>query len=313
MPSTFRRLLQRRRSSPASVPLGEPKMASTAATWFEGKRPRHPAVGLPRDFLNDLADVAHIEPYWRPLLEDPAILADIERDEVPIPHVDDREGYWPDSHLSYWLSGAADCRALRGMIPGEALAHVVDFGGATGRVARHIAAADESQRVTIADLSPNHVQWVDENFGSKVRSVKVCPLPHFPLADRSITLCVGFSVFTHIDEHESGWLAEISRVLVDDGWAYLTVHSEHTWASIAERPVPSLANDEQIVSLCQPGRPMPAQRLIFDYKPGTKYHVCNTFVTSDYIRRSWGRWFEIVGIHPGGHHHQTVVVLRKRG
>jgi SAM-dependent methyltransferase len=287
-------------------------MASTAASWFEAKRPRHPCVGLPRDFLHDPAQVAGVEPRWQALLSDPAIVAAIQNDEVPIPHPDDREDYYANCHLNYWLSGHEDLRIIRDNIPADSLARVLDFGGATGRLARHFARADEVQDVTLADLSLNHIQWADEHLGPKVRPVKVCPQPHFPLADRSINLCVGISVFTHIDEHESGWLAEINRVLVDGGWAYLTVHSEYTWRKMHEKPPASLANDGRFLSLGRENQSMPADRLVFDYMPGTKYHLCNTFVTTTYIRRAWARWFEIVGIHDGLHNRHTVVVLRKR-
>jgi hypothetical protein len=156
------------------------------------------------------------------------------------------------------------------------------------------------------------VQWIDEHFGGKVRPVKVFPQPHFPLADNSITLCVGISVFTHIDASESGWLAEINRVLTNGGWAYLTILNEYTWERIRENPPHALVDDQSFLELCQPSKPMPAERLVFDYKPGTKYHCCNTFVSTDYVRRSWARWFEVVGIHPGGHNRHAVVVLRKR-
>jgi hypothetical protein len=307
MPSTLRRLL--RKEAPQSA--GPSRIESTAATWYEAQRPRHPPVGLPRDFLHDADQIARVEPRWRSWLDDPEIMAAIERDNVPVPHVADREEYYADCHINYWLSGLANLRTVQSMVPGDALARVLDFGGATGRLARHVAACEESHVVTIAELSFNHVQWVDENFGPKVRSVKVCPQPHFPLADRSITLCMGISVFTHLDSHESGWLAEINRVLVDGGWAYLTIHSEHTWELMAERPVAALADDQEFLSIYRAGEPMPSERLVFNYMPGTRYHLCNTFVTTDYVRRSWARWFDIVGIYPGAHNRQTVVVLRK--
>jgi hypothetical protein len=306
----MRLLSRRRKRHDGATP--EPPIHSTAATWFEAKRPRHPTVGLVRDFAADPAQVAKVEPRWRAMFDEPEIQAAIARDDVPIPHPDDREGYYRDCHLNYWLSGAANLRTLRDFIPPDALSHVLDFGGATGRFARHFAMSDDVQRVTVADLSFNHVQWVSEHFGPKVRSAKVCPQPHFPLADRSVTLCVGISVFTHIDTHESGWLAEINRVLVDGGWAYLTIHSEDTWATMCEKPVEALVGDQQFLDLCRPGEPMPAERLVFDYKPGTRYHCCNTFVTTDYVRRIWARWFDVIGIHPGSHNRHAVVVLRKR-
>jgi SAM-dependent methyltransferase len=202
------------------------------------------------------------------------------------------------------------------MVPADATSNVLDFGGATGRVTRHFLAADARARATIADLSLNHVQWCTEHFGPALRAVKVGATPHLPLADRSMTLCIGFSVFTHIDEYETGWLAEINRVLTDGGYAFLTIHSEHTWPILPSRPCPweTLLQHPGFAATFDAEKPMPGERLIYDFKPGTIWHCCNTFMHSDYVRRVWGRWFEIVEIRPLAHDgFQTVVLMRKRG
>lgn len=162
----------------------------------------------------------------------------------------------------------------------------------------------------IADLNVNHVQWVSEHFTEKIRAVKVCPQPHFPLRDESISLCVGFSVFTHIDANESGWLAEIDRVLSPDGWAFLTIHAEQAWQYYGKNPGWGLQDDERFLSMCD--GPMPCDRLVFDYKPGTRFHCCQTFMTTDYIRRIWGRWFNVVGIYDSPNYAHSAVLMRKR-
>ncbi|RIK70000.1 MAG: hypothetical protein DCC67_20965 [Planctomycetota bacterium] len=268
-----------------------------------------PAVGLPRDFLNDPLEAATVDAHLRDMFSQPATRRAIETDSLPIPHIDDREGYEPTCHLNYWLSGAADLLAIRSHIPSAAFARVLDFGGASGRLTRHLAAAADVRCVTVADLNRNHVQWIDEHFGPKVRAVKVSSQPHFPLPDGSITLCVGLSVFTHIDVWESGWLAEIHRVLADGGWAYLTVHAERAWESMRDRPMPALMDNEQFMALRL--RPMPSERIVFDFKPGTVFHCCQTFLSSAYIRGAWGRWFDVVGIYDKPNHFHSAVVLRK--
>ena len=56
-----------------------------------------------------------------------------------------------------------------------------------------------------------------------------------------------------------------------------------------------------------------AERMVFAYNEDSIEHNCNVFTHTDYIRRCWGKWFDIVEIAPGAHHgFQTVVVLRKR-
>ena len=220
-------------------------------------------VGLARDFLRDAAHVAGVEDRLRPLLNDPTVIAAIERDEMPIPATQDREGYFDDRHLSYWLSGLDDLRVVQSMIPAGAMTRILDFGGASGRFARQVALAYESATVTIAELNVNHVSWVDEHFGSSVRAIKVSPYPHFPLNDRSISLCVGLSVFTHIDSYETGWLAEVHRVLETGGYAFLTIHSEDTWQLLPTVPhlLKSLSLDPLFVDLFHPGTRMPGSAL----------------------------------------------------
>ena len=308
MPRTIRRLMRKyglkrqgsRRAHPPSM--------------FEVRRPHRPNVGLPRDLLCDVRQIAAVDQQFRPLLDNPAVRDAIERDSIPVPAPQDREGYFDDRHLSYWLSGYDDLRVVRGVVPAGAMQRVLDFGGASGRFARQVILADANATVTIAELNVNHVAWVDEHFGRSVRAVKVSPYPHFPLADGSVTLCVGLSVFTHIDSYESGWLAEIHRVLAAGGYAFLTIHSEHTWPLFAGRPdlQSKLTRDPRFDLLFRADEPMPAERLVFTYEIESIEQNCDTFFHSDYIRRCWGRWFEIVDIRPQAHHgFQTVVVLRK--
>jgi SAM-dependent methyltransferase len=264
----------------------------------------------------DPAQRAIVDQQFQALLAEPGAVALMERDEAPLPATDDREGYFGDRHLSYWLSGLADLRIVRSMIPDNALANVLDFGGANGRFARHVGLAHPGAQVTVADISLDHVDWVDEHFGPAIRGLKLSPYPHLPLPDGTATLCVGLSVFTHIDSYETGWLAEIHRVLAVGGYAFLTIHSEDTWQILTKQPVllELLRRDPAFVAAYEPPRPMPGDRLVYTYNPNTIEHNCNVFVASDYVRRRWGKWFEVVEIRFRAHHEfQTVVVLRKRG
>ncbi len=309
MTSALKRLItndRKRRHAPAGP---------HAPSWFESHRSEGVLNGLPRDWLTD-EQRGNVPANFKRHLDDPQTIAAIQRDQTPIPALDDREGYFVKRHLSYWLSGLDDLRVVESCVPRSAMKDVLDFGGATGRFARHVALADSASTVTIAELNVNHVQWVERHFGPQVRAAKVSPYPHFPLADGSMSLCVAFSVFTHINAYETGWLAEIHRVLIDDGYAVLTIHSEDTWTLLPTRKdlFASLEMDHAFTPLYQANPTMPGERLVFDYNPGSIEHNCNVFLSSDYIRRVWGKWFEVVEIRPRAHHDfQTVVVLRKRG
>jgi ubiquinone/menaquinone biosynthesis C-methylase UbiE len=285
-----------------------------APSWFEVRREHHPAVGLARELLRDADQVSRVDRWAKPLLKDKAILAAIARDDAPIPATEDREGYFDDRHLAYWLSGAADLKLVDEMVPAAAMTSVLDFGGASGRFARHVPLVHEAATVTVADINVNHVEWVNQRFGRAVRAVKVSPYPQFPIADASIALCVGLSVFTHIDSYETGWLAEMHRVLRQGGYAFVTVHSEHTWPLLKDHPevMRTLQKIPDFINCYQPGSPMPAERLAFISNPKSIEHNCNTFFHSNYIRHCWGKWFEVLDIRPQAHHNfQSVVLLRK--
>jgi SAM-dependent methyltransferase len=257
-----------------------------------------------------------INPKLRAFLDEPATLRALERDQIPIPATIDREGYYDDRHLGYWLSGIDDLKMVQQLLPQASFRHVLDFGGASGRFARHVILADETAKVTVTDLNVNHVEFVERYFGPSVRAVKVSPYPYFPLADGSVSLCVGLSVFTHIDSYESGWLAEVHRVLADGAYALLTIHSEQTWNVLPAQGelLKRLLRDEAFKEAFRPGQPMPAGRHVYTSNPNSIEHNCNVFMDSNYIRQRWSRWFEIVDVaHRAHHDFQAAVLLRKTG
>lgn len=283
-------------------------------TWFEARRPLSPTVGTAAELYRQPAQVQAVDSRFSPLLKELATLEAIERDRFVLPAPCDREGYFGKNHFAYWLSGLADLRMVQRLVPHASFAHVLDFGGATGRFARQVALANPTATVTIADLNVNHVEWVEQHFDRSVRAVKVSPYPHFPLPDGSVTLCVGLSVFTHIDSYESGWLAEIRRVLADGGYALLTIHSEQTWPRLPSLPdfLRTLQKIPAFTEAFRLGEPMPPGRAVYEWNPNSIEHNCHVFMDSDYIRRRWSRWFDVVEIaHRAHHDFQAAVVLRK--
>jgi len=285
-----------------------------APSWFETRRTLSPTEGTAAELYRRAEQVEGVDPRFSGLLNDFATLEAIQRDKIEIPANFDREGYFGDQHLTYWLSGRADFLMLRRLVPHASLAHVLDFGGASGRLARHVVLEDESATVTITDLNVNHVEWVERYFGPSVRGVKVSPYPFFPLADGSVTFCVGLSVFTHIDSYESGWLAEVHRVLAVGGYALLTIHSEQTWPVLPTQAelFKRLQRNPGFSEAFRPGQSMPAGRHVFTSNPNSIEHNCNVFMDSSFVRRRWSRWFEVVDVvHRAHHDFQAAVILRK--
>jgi SAM-dependent methyltransferase len=293
---------------------GSASNAGHAPSWFETRRAAQPTVGTAAELYADLEQREIADPPLQPYLKQPAVIDAIHRDKTPLPATIDREGYYDNRHLAYWLSGAEDMQMVQRVLPQASFRHVLDFGGATGRMARHFLLADESARVTLTDLNVNHVEWVAQHFDQRVRAAKVSPYPYFPLADNSVSLCVAFSVFTHIDAYETGWLAEVHRVLEVGGYALLTIHSEETWRVLPSQPFlfKRLQKHPEFRDAFRLGEPMPSGRFVYASNTNSIEHNCNVFMDSDYVHQRWGRWFEVVDVaHRAHHDFQAAVILRK--
>jgi SAM-dependent methyltransferase len=139
------------------------------------------------------------------------------------------------------------------------------------------------------------------------------------MEDRFFDLVYAFSVFTHIDEWETAWLAELRRVLKPGGVAYLTIHSDQGWLNMGPKfPIfnglmqlrdlmPEYGISEEMFR-----SPMPEPRLVFKMgrQPG---HGCNVFHSHAYVHDVWGRYFDVVRIVENPVDPQAGVLLRRQG
>src|SRR5512135_3294170 len=126
-------------------------------TWFDTRRKHKSPVGIAEDFFKSFDPLA-CEPFMRPLASDPELGDCVKRDRIPIPAPEDREGYYGDRHFCYWLSGLYDYKQILHHVPeAKESGTIVDFGGASGRVARHFLANQPAANIIVADLNINHV------------------------------------------------------------------------------------------------------------------------------------------------------------
>ncbi len=283
-------------------------------SYFEERRGNVPHVGTALSNYEKSEQIALLPPEFRLMLEVQDVQAAIQRDMLPIPATVDREGYYDNGHLAYWLSGYQDVANLVNLgFASEDASNVLDFGGASGRVSRHIASRFDKSRVTIAELNVNHVAWVESNFDDRFTAVKIGPYPHIPFADGTFSFCCAFSVFTHMDAYETTLLAEINRVLRPGGRAFVTIHSEHTWDILPSTYVYQvLRQQENFKTIFKPGTPMPFDLMAFEYNRDTIEYSCNTFISTERVRQHWNKWFEIESITYGAHGYQTGVMMRRR-
>jgi SAM-dependent methyltransferase len=246
----------------------------------------------------------------------------VAKDDYPIPAVNDREGYHKDYHYDWWVSGLRNyvCTkrtlARHGvtLIPADS---IFELGCASGRVLRHFACQETGLTIWAADIQLRHVEWIRKFLPAKIRVFQNTVLPQLPLESNSQKLVYGFSVFTHIDDFELAWLAELRRILVPGGIAYLTIHSERTWQNMNPEWAlwKGLMRDKEHIPDYQVSAdlfksPMPEQKTVFWWTTGQNYNT-QVFHSDEYIRTTWGRFFSIKEVIPAGYDYQDVVVLQK--
>lgn len=246
--------------------------------------------------------------------EGPGLDAAVELDTWPLPLTADREGYYGPHHFSYWASGYRDARLLQeccvrqGVEPRDYL----DFGCASGRVIRHFATHVPGVNVTGCDINRRHVDWVADHLPPAITVFQNHSIPTLPLPDASLDLISAYSVFTHIEAFETAWLMELRRILRPGGIAWITVHTERTWQQMQPGwPLyKAMSRHPDFKPHLTERTDLPQDRVVFRWRQNQSY-TSNVFYTREYLRRHWGRVFEIVEDHHRLPGFQDVLVLRK--
>ncbi len=253
------------------------------------------------------------------LLGDQPLAELAAQDSYPIPSAEDREGYLPGFDVDYWLSGLEDFLKVREVTRRYQVEpqSVFDFGCASGRLIRHYVAQTNIPEIWGSDINARHVRWLFEYLPSRVKPIFNHCIPALPIRDNSVDVITAFSVFTHIDTFETCWLAELRRIMRDDGLCYLTVHNEDTWNLLRDeldnqnnRLIQSILKIDPSVqqSIHQP---LADTRTVYRFAQSGPYRA-QVFHSNNYLKNVWGRFFAIEEILPMHHTRQTVLVLRKR-
>lgn len=204
-----------------------------------------------------------------------------DQDSYPIPSEEDRELYYPGRDDLYWSHSLEQAGQIMDTM--HRPAKMLDFGGASGRVARHLKYQFKTD-VTLCDSNPKHIKWVTDNLPG-IPAVESTGYPHLPFADNSFDGIIALSVFTHIAKYDTTWLAELARILRPLGTLLLTVHTEQTWERIDKEHIlyKYLRNHKEYDHEHPPFR----DRLVFSFGDNHYYH--HVFTHSNYIRKVWGR------------------------
>jgi ubiquinone/menaquinone biosynthesis C-methylase UbiE len=132
--------------------------------------------------------------------------------------------------------------------------------------------------------------------------------PHLPFEDDSLDLVYCGSVFTHISELADAWLLELRRIVRPGGFAYITIHDEHSIEMLFER---------------YPDRGITKTLQRFDAETGAVTNLdsffsigieprAQVFYRSDYLVQRWSPFVDVVSVTPRAMDYQTAYLLRKR-
>jgi ubiquinone/menaquinone biosynthesis C-methylase UbiE len=250
-----------------------------------------------------------------------------QRDGFPIPAPEDREGYFGELHLDYWLSGLGDVLLLRAIAermdrPFGTGQRLLDFGCASGRVLRHAHVLAPELDLYGVDIGRHNVEWARRHLPAAIAIAQGTVIPSLPFEDGSFDVVYAGSVFTHIDQFEEAWLLELRRVLKPGGFALLTFHPERIWSDLRD-PTHPVAQTVAAARhrLDPPGiepvsadvfdRPLPAERVVLT---NVEYPVNNANVIHSHrwIRERWGRYLDVRDIIERAHggHQDGAVIAR---
>ncbi|HEU4855303.1 MAG TPA: class I SAM-dependent methyltransferase [Nitrosospira sp.] len=245
--------------------------------------------------------------------------AQMARDRDLVPASKDREYYHGDHHMDWWKSGLRD---LGGMQRAASRAGIdfdtcryYELGCASGRVVRHVA-NQTSAEVWCSDINTRHVEWIRMHLSPKINVFNSTAFPSLPLEPASFDMISAFSVFTHIDDLEMMWLLELRRILSKGGLAYITVATEDTWEEYKHgwikdilTPLADSIKDYKICDDLFSGS-LPEEKTVF-WWPARNVYNSTVFHSKSYIRREWGRYFDVIDIIRKGHDYQDVVILSR--
>jgi len=176
------------------------------------------------------------------------------------------------------------------------LNRVLDFGCGSGRTV--VWLKDKGPQVFGCDIHEACIQWCRSRLSFGEFSVNQSEPPlSFP--DCHFDLIFSFSVFTHLDEDgQFAWLDELRRLTSPQGILLLSTHGPHTWNRLSPNETSELEH-----------RGILAKEAHALWGTFARYY--NTYHSEQYVRREWGKYFDILNYVPQGlNNHQDLVVLQ---
>lgn len=182
---------------------------------------------------------------------------------------------------------------------------ILDFGCGCGRVLRTLKSVAPGSALYGTDIDGEAIGWLQKHYG---RFGEFAVAPHRPptaYADGMFDFVYGISVFTHLPEDmQYQWLEELRRITAPGAFLMMSTHGAKHYETLP----PEL-------------RAKLEERGFYYGDLGTNYGASiqlpdfyqTSFHKHDYIRREWGKYFDVVDIQTlRMDQHQDSVLLRRR-
>jgi SAM-dependent methyltransferase len=216
-----------------------------------------------------------------------------------------------DSVEEFLATGRADAERMKEILtslgaPLARAARVLDFGCGCGRMLRWLRSFADGAEIWGVDIRAEDILWGQQNLSPPFYLANITTTPHLPFEDASFDLVYAGSVFTHISEQPDAWLLELRRILRPGGHAYVTVLDKHSLELLrASGVAPGPAAVAELDRL--------GERDFGMFVLDRSLKGVQVFYDIDFLRRGWGRFFEIAAVETEAYSwSQTAVVLRKR-
>jgi len=248
--------------------------------------------------------------YFIPIREEESPLPDAAR-RIRVIGTDSIEGFRSSGYNDFKRLDLI-CREFFGReLAG--MGRVLDWGCGSGRVTRYLAA--EARRhsnlegIHGADIDGDNAAWCGQNLGINSRKIPLYPPTDF--SDNWFDLVFGISVFTHLNEEvQFKWLAELRRIIRPGGILLTTVHGLTAYQYVGMPPSrPELAESWAPENS---GFFISGNNAQLDGFIDSNDYYLNVFHRSEYIRKRWSEYFEVLEIIPGALGTHDLIVLRKR-
>lgn len=199
----------------------------------------------------------------------------------------------------------------------------LDFGCGVGRILGTFMCNFPARNMHGADVTEEFVSICRNDFGDMFRFHHIDPRPQASFAPESVDVITAYSVFSHFSAIQATrWLDEFNRIAKPGAIIALTTygrgHIDFIYDSPPDRVPPNKAN--HLVPLNEMGGKGEVLRMFelgeMLYVPKGqifgRYDYGDAFMGEEFVRRIWGRQFEILEVVDDfDRMEQMAVVMRK--